>query len=505
MFASLVISRPHCFTEPRGKCGYCSGKKSREEDYYCLDSWYEDHVAHPKTVEEPLAQSWTVGFQAMHMSVEMYDKLCNMGYRRSGKFLYKTDMLRNCCRLYTIRTTPDLVTMSKEMKSTLRRFTKRVLPGDKVLHRNPKDGCHYIDEIVETENLSESFKTCFEPAVFTEEKYRLFAKYQEHVHNDFDHNRKSFKRFLCDSPFSKETIEGTREEWEQLNNWKHLKEGDRLKRLGPVHEGYYFEGKLIALAVTDILPTGLSSVYFIWDPEYYKWSLGKLSALRELSFVRKANLKYYYMGYYLDDCPKMNYKAKYGGELLDVTTHTYIPLAEIDKLKRPGKLFVLQKTSDNDDQRTRFGELALNDALSHTVTSVDDTAIVNNVAEKVYGATGGAFSEGNEAAQALVNLGVPYTINGMPFDSKTEEEDESEAYSIPNVVPGLVPLREILQLVTNDAFSTLQETVTLFNMYEGEMRRLENFEDESSEVKRILCDVVRLIGLENTKDMLLLL
>ncbi|QLQ79808.1 hypothetical protein HG537_0C04570 [Torulaspora globosa] len=489
MFDGLIISRPVYFTESRSRCGYCSAKKTRDEDYYCLDSWYHAN-------EGTLPENCTVGFQAELMSVEMYDKLCNMGYRRSGKFIYKVDMLRNCCRLYTIRTKPDMVIMSKELKIALRRFSKRVLPSDKSLHRNPKGGCHYIDEIIETESLSQSFKTCFEPAVFTEEKYRLFAKYQEHVHNDFDHSAKSFKRFLCDSPFSKETVLGTKEEWEQLNNWKELPQGSRLKRLGPAHECYYFEGNLIAMAVTDILPSGLSSVYFIWDPEYYKWSLGKLSALRELSIISKANLKYYYMGYYLDDCPKMSYKAKYGGELLDVSSHTYVPLDRLAKLKRPGKLFVIQATSKSETENT---EPILNDALAGAPRTVSEASAVDNVAEKIYGVNGGAYSEANEAARALATLGIPYTADELPFGPQPQE-----IRSIPNVVPGLVPLKEILQMIVQDRISILKGNVTLFDMLEGEMRRLGNFEDESPEIKKIICDVVRLIGLENTKGLLLL-
>ena len=45
-------------------------------------------------------------------------------------------------------------------------------------------------------------------------------------------------------------------------------------------------------------------------------ALGKLSALREIEWVREASrrcptLGYYYMGYYIHECPKMRYKAEY--------------------------------------------------------------------------------------------------------------------------------------------------------------------------------------------------
>ena len=43
-----------------------------------------------------------------------------------------------------------------------------------------------------------------EDAVFSEEKYFLYSMFQEQVHNDMDHSRKGFTRFLCDSPLIKE-------------------------------------------------------------------------------------------------------------------------------------------------------------------------------------------------------------------------------------------------------------------------------------------------------------
>ncbi|OTF78789.1 arginyl-tRNA-protein transferase 1-like protein, partial [Euroglyphus maynei] len=70
------------------------------------------------------------------------------------------------------------------------------------------------------------------------------------------------------------------------------------------------------VGVIDILPGCISSVYLYYDPEYSFLNLGVYSALNEIAMVRKFNrilhdLKYYYMGYYIHQCPKMRYKAKY--------------------------------------------------------------------------------------------------------------------------------------------------------------------------------------------------
>jgi arginine-tRNA-protein transferase len=40
---------------------------------------------------------------------------------------------------------------------------------------------------------------------------------------------------------------------------------------------YRLDGKLIAIGVVDILPKCVSSVYFIYDPEWQKYSFGKVT------------------------------------------------------------------------------------------------------------------------------------------------------------------------------------------------------------------------------------
>jgi arginine-tRNA-protein transferase len=48
---------------------------------------------------------------------------------------------------------------------------------------------------------------------------------------------------------------------------------------------YRVDGKLIAIGVVDILPACVSSVYFMYDTAWEKFSLGKLSALREATLA----------------------------------------------------------------------------------------------------------------------------------------------------------------------------------------------------------------------------
>lgn len=72
-------------------------------------------------------------------------------------------------------------------------------------------------------------------------------------------------------------------------------------KYGSYHQKYLLDGKLIALAVIDILPKCISSVYFIYDPDYSFLGLGKYSVFREISltqeyYERSSKLQYYYMG-----------------------------------------------------------------------------------------------------------------------------------------------------------------------------------------------------------------
>lgn len=504
MTERLIISAPFYIRESNTECGYCHGKKPIEQDY-SLQSWSQflqedgDNIAF---------ENATLGFQAESLSVEMYDKLCNIGFRRSGKFLYKTDMLRNCCRLYTIRTTSKQVRFSKELKTSVKRYKKSIRDDDvqdqKLSNSNNTTNreVDYFKEMIEGERNSNCFKCVFEPAVFTKEKYDLFVKYQENVHKDHINSEKSFKRFLCDSPFSEETIIGTQEEWDELNNWKDFKKNDRLKRLGPAHECYYYKNNLIAVAVVDILPSGISSVYFIWDPDYHKWSLGKLSALRELCITERLNLGYYYMGYYIEDCPKMAYKAKYGGELLDICRHEYIPIEKLKENVNLEKLFTFQNESSE-----VFSEQHLNDKLKGPPTLMDSKSNARNTADSVYGPEGTALINANAAARKLSDLGIPYEVtqDRSIYGNHSETSTAKDYRNFPNVFPGLVPLPEILEMVEKGKLNMLNYGLLFYDTKLGNIRPMSNFEKESSHIKKLVCDIVRCIGLHNTIDALIII
>lgn len=494
MAERLIISEPYYFSDSISHCGYCKGEKADKNDNFSVKSWYDKHAEAQDGLD---AHNCTLGVQVELLSVEMYDKFCNMGFRRSGKFLYKPDLLRNCCRLYTIRTTADQVKISKDMKTCIKRFKKAALSdSDQEDKKGHKDPFNFIQEIIGIENKSNNFYTKFEPAVYSDEKYRLFAKYQESVHDDFDHNPKSFKRFLCDAPFSPEVIRGTKEEWDQLNDWKNAK-SSYFKRLGPAHECYYYNGSLVAIAVVDILPSGISSVYFIWDPDYAKLSLGKLSALRELAICKMINRDHYYMGYYIQDCPKMNYKGKYGGELMDLCNYKYVPLTKVEKYVDHSKFFVLS----NDPNLAN--ESYLDERFDEPPAAWQTSKALHNVVENIYGTRGGAFKAADDAADQLSEMGIPYNRE-LSHDICDLGNDKNDTYRIPNVVPGILPLPEILHMVLQKKMNLLNNSLVLFDTSVGHIRLVVNFDQESPEIKKTICDLVRIFGLQNTMDSLVI-
>jgi arginine-tRNA-protein transferase len=156
------------------------------------------------------------------------------------------------------------------------------------------------------------FTASLEPDTFTQEKYELFHDYQQNVHNEgpSEITPTGFKRFLCGSPLERRTEPSG-------------------KKLGSYHHCYRLDGRLIAMSVLDLLPHGVSGVYFLYHRDFEKWSLGKLSALRETALALEGGYEYYYMGYYIHSCLKMRYKGTYKPQhVLDFETFEWSPLDE---------------------------------------------------------------------------------------------------------------------------------------------------------------------------------
>lgn len=74
---------------------------------------------------------------------------------------------------------------------------------------------------------------------------------------------------------------------------------------------YYIDGKLAGFGILDMSSTGMSSVYYCFDPEYSEYSLGTFSILEEIKECVRRGLQYYYLGYFIPESPKMLYKGRF--------------------------------------------------------------------------------------------------------------------------------------------------------------------------------------------------
>ncbi len=69
--------------------------------------------------------------------------------------------------------------------------------------------------------------------------------------------------------------------------------------------------KLTAVAVTDLLPNGLSAVYTFFDPDLSHLSPGVLALLWQIQETQRRGLPWLYLGYWVPGCRKMSYKSNY--------------------------------------------------------------------------------------------------------------------------------------------------------------------------------------------------
>ncbi len=163
------------------------------------------------------------------------------------------------------------------------------------------------------------FRVEIKRAAFEEDTHELYIRYQTVIHDDeaAECTKSRFSNFLVSSPLipQESNVEG-------------------FPGHGSFHYKYFLDDKLLAVEVVDILPNCLSSVYFMYDPEYAFLSLGTYSALRSIAHVQELHqlepsIRYYYLGYYIHSCVKMQYKGQYvPSELLDAVDYSWHPIQE---------------------------------------------------------------------------------------------------------------------------------------------------------------------------------
>lgn len=279
------------------------------------------------------------GLIASRLSCGVYQRMIDRGWRRSGTYCYLPGPKYSCCPHYTIKLDALAFKPSRNQRKLVNRWNRFIKLGDDMdidqdreTARPPKltsvfcltSNIHLSerDFLPETEKSRHNFEVTLEHSSYTDEKYNLYVTYQTEIHHDPDNTPIDFKRFLVRTPLIHEAIP-----------YSGISPAHLPRQYGSYHQLYRLDGELVALGVIDILPGCVSSVYFMYDPRWEKYSLGKLSALREASLAKEihdagvSSMTALYMGYYIHTCTKMRYKGDYSPSYLaDPEDYTWHPL-----------------------------------------------------------------------------------------------------------------------------------------------------------------------------------
>ena len=190
-----------------------------------------------------------LAFEAQCLSGEMYEALLNNGFRRSGYSLYRP-ACHECHLCIPLRVDTHRFEMTKSQRRTWRK----------------------------NQDLSIEHR----PVGFLQECFELYQHYQMQWHHcEKKPNLWEFQSFLMESPVETEMV------------------------------CYYLENRLVGVSWVDRLPHALSSVYFIFHPDFASRRLGVYSILYEIAYACQLNRPWLYLGFWVEDSPKMKYKAEY--------------------------------------------------------------------------------------------------------------------------------------------------------------------------------------------------
>ena len=70
-------------------------------------------------------------------------------------------------------------------------------------------------------------------------------------------------------------------------------------------------GRLVGVGLFDVTPKALSAAFFFHDPEYARMSLGTANILALIGDARRSSRPYVYLGYRVEGCPSLRYKAAF--------------------------------------------------------------------------------------------------------------------------------------------------------------------------------------------------
>lgn len=209
------------------------------------------------------------------LSPVLVDQILQSGFRRSGFCFYKT-ACKSCSRCLGFRLPLKSFQLSTSQKKVLRKNKNVSL---QVGQPNPNK---------------------------IKEKIYLEYQYQQH--------------------FQKPMVGFEKEEFhsEQVIDVMHRQMYQNI--FNSVEMELYLEDQLMSFAIFDIGNRSLSAVYSVFDPKFYKLSPGQLMILRSIEWATYMQYQYYYLGVFIAEHFKMNYKSNYQpAEILLPASKKWIP------------------------------------------------------------------------------------------------------------------------------------------------------------------------------------
>lgn len=203
-------------------------------------------------LEGRLAQSLIAAPHQL-IDAEAYNLLIRLGFRRSGKFVYRPHC-ENCKACIPVRLPVDRFCPNRSQNRAWKK------------HRN----------------LTASIL----PLKFSDEHFSLYNAYQITRHDG-------------------EVIANEHEQAEQYSNFLIQSNVDSMLI------EFRMDGVLKMISIVDVLNDGISAVYTFYETRDASASYGTYSILWLIHWCRSLKLPYLYLGYWIKDSAKMAYKRNF--------------------------------------------------------------------------------------------------------------------------------------------------------------------------------------------------